>query len=54
MSETPMDEVRPEPKAYEPPKVERLGNFAEKTQAGGAFNPGDGINPFNRYTPIPG
>lgn len=37
---------------YEAPKLERLGTFRELTLAGGAFNPGDGANPFHRYAPI--
>ena len=39
---------------YEAPQLVRFGTFRELTQAGGAFNPGDGGNPYNRYTPIPG
>ena len=37
---------------YEAPKLERLGTFRELTLAVGAFNPGDGVNPFRRYAPI--
>jgi len=37
---------------YEAPKLERLGTFRDVTQAGGAFEPGDGSNAFHRYAPI--
>ena len=39
--------------AYEAPQVVRFGTFRELTQAGGAFNPGDGANPYHRYAPLP-
>jgi hypothetical protein len=42
------------PKLYEAPKLEPLGTLGEITLAGGDFNPGDGVNPFHRYTPLPG
>ena len=38
---------------YQAPKLERLGTFREVTLAGGDFNPGDGVNPFHRYSPLP-
>jgi len=41
-------------KKYHEPKLERFGTLGEITLAGGDFNPGDGANPFHRYTPIPG
>lgn len=37
---------------YQAPKLERLGTFREVTLAGGAFNPGDGANPYHRYAPV--
>jgi hypothetical protein len=36
---------------YETPKLERLGTLRELTLAGGDFNPGDGANPYHRYSP---
>jgi hypothetical protein len=36
--------------SYESPQLVRLGTLRELTQAGGEFNPGDGVNPFHRYT----
>jgi hypothetical protein len=30
-----------------------LGTFREVTLAGGDFNPGDGVNPYHRYAPLP-
>ena len=36
---------------YQAPKLERLGTFREVTLAGGDFNPGDGVNPYHRYSP---
>ena len=39
---------------YQAPKLERLGTFREVTLAGGDFNPGDGANPYHRYSPLPG
>jgi hypothetical protein len=37
---------------YVAPKLERLGTFREVTQTGGAFEPGDGGNPYHRYAPL--
>ena len=37
---------------YQAPKLERLGTFREVTLAGGDFNPGDGGNPYHRYSQI--
>ena len=37
---------------YQAPKLERLGTFREVTLAGGDFNPGDGANPYHRYTAL--
>jgi hypothetical protein len=37
---------------YQAPKLERLGTFREVTLAGGEYNPGDGGNPFHRYSPL--
>jgi hypothetical protein len=36
---------------YETPKLERLGTLRELTRAGGDFTPGDGVNPYHRYSP---
>jgi len=35
---------------YQAPKLERLGTFREVTLAGGAFEAGDGVNPYHRYS----
>jgi hypothetical protein len=37
---------------YEAPKLQRLGTVRDLTQAGGGFEPGDGVNPFHRYAPL--
>ena len=38
---------------YQAPKLERLGTFREVTLDGGEFNPGDGVNVYHRYAPLP-